>query len=188
MANYRLMNFLDYVNKGIGEMVDNMVTNMIVSTIFGEMLDDYKEEIKEALLSDDPTKSLTNLMGQLVTDIGKGTEAVGGMMSLYASEKEKAGLGSVGSSSRQGLSGSLARASQESIDELTGVMYAGLEKLSQTANNTNALNMNVTAMSAELRTQTSLLRSIDSYSARLPYIETGINTINQRGVKISSLS
>lgn len=91
------------------------------------------------------------------------------------------------SSNRTGVSGSLARASQESIDELTGVMYAGLEKLSLTSNGINAINITTTAMSAELKAQTALLRSIDNYSSRIPYIETGINTINQRGVKISSL-
>lgn len=89
------------------------------------------------------------------------------------------------SGNRTGLSGSLARASQDSIDELTGVMYAGLEKLSLSSNGINAINITTTAMSAELKAQTTLLRSIDNYSSRLPYIESGINIINQRGIKIN---
>ncbi len=92
-------------------------------------------------------------------------------------------LGIDNSSERAGLSGSLARASQDSIDELTGVMYAGLEKLSLSSNGINAINITTTAMSAELKTQTALLRSINGYSSRLPYIETGIDTL-VRGVKI----
>lgn len=183
--------FLSYVNKGIGDMVDNLVTNMVISSVFGDMLNDYKDRIKESLLSDDPQKNLTQLMGQMVGDIASGTEAVGNMMSLYASEKNRAGLGGVGSSDRTGLSGSLARASQESIDELTGVMYAGLEKLSLTSNGINAINITTTAMSAELKAQTALLRSIDNYSSNLPdinnnskYIRTSIDTMVYQGVRI----
>ena len=186
--------FLSYVNKGIGDMVDNLVTNMVISSVFGDMLNDYKDRIKESLLSDDPQKNLTQLMGQMVGDIASGTEAVGNMMSLYASEKNRAGLGGVGSSDRTGLSGSLARASQESIDELTGVMYAGLEKLSLTSNGINAINITTTAMSAELKAQTALLRSIDNYSSNLPdinnnskYIRTSIDTMVHQGVRIKSV-
>lgn len=176
--------FLSYVNKGIGDMVDNLVTNMVISSVFGDMLNEYKDKIKESLLSDDPQKNLTQLMGQMVGDIASGTEAVGNMMSLYASEKNRAGLGGVGSSDRTGLSGSLARASQESIDELTGVMYAGLEKLSLTSNGINAINITTTAMSAELKAQTMLLRSIDSYSSNLPYMRTGIESMVNQGIRI----
>lgn len=85
---------------------------------------------------------------------------------------------------RTGLSGSLARASQESIDELTGVMYAGLEKLSLTSNGINAINITTTAMSAELKAQTMLLRSIDNYSSNLPYMRTGIESMVNQGVRI----
>ncbi len=179
--------FLSYVNKGIGDMVDNLVTNMVISSVFGDMLNEYKDKIKESLLSDDPQKNLTQLMGQMVGDIASGTEAVGNMMSLYASEKNRAGLGGVGSSDRTGVSGILARASQESIDELTGVMYAGLEKLSLTSNGINAINITTTAMSAELKAQTALLRSIDSYSSNLPYMRTGIETMVNQGVRIKSV-
>lgn len=179
--------FLSYVNKGIGDMVDNLVTNMVISSVFGDMLNEYKDKIKESLLSDDPQKNLTQLMGQMVGDIASGTEAVGNMMSLYASEKNRAGLGGVGSSNRTGLSGSFSRASQESIDEMTGVMYAGLEKLSLTSNGINAINITTTAMSAELKAQTALLRSIDNYSSNLPYMRTGIETMVNQGVRIKSV-
>lgn len=91
------------------------------------------------------------------------------------------------SSDRNGVSGSLARASQESIDELTGVMYAGLEKLSLTSNGINAINITTTAMSAELKAQTALLRSIDNYSSNLPYMRTGIETMVNQGVRIKSV-
>lgn len=179
--------FLSYVNKGIGDMVDNLVTNMVISAVFGDMLNEYKDKIKESLLSDDPQRNLTQLMGQMVNDIASGTDAVSNMMSVYASEKNKAGLGGVGSSDRTGLSGSLARASQESIDELTGVMYAGLEKLSLTSNGINAINITTTAMSAELKAQTALLRSIDNYSSNLPYMRTGIETMVNQGIRIKSV-
>lgn len=93
---------------------------------------------------------------------------------------------------RTGLSGSLARASQDSIDELTGVMYAGLEKLSLTSNGINAINITTTAMSAELKAQTMLLRSIDNYSSNLPdinlnskYIRSGIDTMITKGLKVN---
>lgn len=96
-------------------------------------------------------------------------------------------LGVDNSSERTGLSGSLARASQDSIDELTGVMYAGLEKLSLTSNGINAINITTTAMSAELKAQTMLLRSIDNYSSNLPYMRTGIETMVNQGVRIKSV-
>lgn len=175
--------FFDSVNKGIGDMLDALVTNMIVSSIFGDIMDKYPDMIKNALLGSNPESDVTTLMGNLAKELAGGYDQAAIAMNAYDKAKQNAGLGNVGDDTRTGLSGSLARASQESIDELTGVMYAGLEKLSLTASNTNAININVTAMSAELKTQTALLRSIDGYSSRLPYIETGIDTL-VKGVKI----
>lgn len=176
--------FFDTVNEGIGDMLDSLVSNLVMSAVFGDMLDEYKDAIKDALLSDDPQANLTDLMGNLVGDIKKGYDDAAAAMDLYNDAKQKAGLGSVNDVAREGLSEGYAKATQESIDVLTGVTYAALEKLSITANNTNAINMNVSAMSAELQTQTAILRSIDSYTSRIPYMETSLNTMVNQGVKI----
>lgn len=176
--------FFDTVNEGIGDMLDSLVSNMVMAAVFGDMLDEYQQAIKDALLSDDPQANLTDLMGNLVGDIKKGYDDAAAAMDLYNDAKQKAGLGSVNDVAREGLSEGYAKATQESIDVLTGVTYAALEKLSITANNTNAINMNVSAMSAELQTQTAILRSIDSYASNIPYIKTGIDTMVNRGVKL----
>lgn len=176
--------FFDTVNKGIGDMLDSLVSNMVMAAVFGDMLDEYQQAIKDALLSDDPQANLTKIMGNLVGDINNGYTAAAAAMDLYNDAKQKAGLGSVNDVAREGLSEGYAKATQESIDVLTGVTYAALEKLSITANNTNAINMNVSAMSAELQTQTAILRVMSTHTERIPYIESGINTMVNRGVKL----
>lgn len=176
--------FFDTVNEGIGDMLDSLVSNMVMAAVFGDMLDEYQQAIKDALLSDDPQANLTKIMGNLVGDINNGYTAAAAAMDLYNDAKQKAGLGSVNDVAREGLSEGYAKATQESIDVLTGVTYAALEKLSITANNTNAINMNVSAMSAELQTQTAILRVMSTHTERIPYIESGINTMVNRGVKL----
>lgn len=176
--------FFDTVNEGIGDMLDSLVSNMVMSAVFGDMLTEYQQAIKDAVLSDDPQANLTKIMGNLVGDINNGYTAAAAAMDLYNDAKQKAGLGSVNDVAREGLSEGYAKATQESIDVLTGVTYAALEKLSITANNTNAINMNVSAMSAELQTQTAILRVMSTHTERIPYIESGINTMVNRGVKL----
>lgn len=163
-------NFEDY-------MRDAMV-NIIVDKTMNESLEEWYSAFANAMRDNILSEGERSDLQKMYNDI----YAQG--LNLRDSALEAAGLDVSSSSERKGLSGSLARASQESIDELTGVMYAGLEKLSLTANSTNAININVTAMSAELKTQTTLLRSIDGYAANLPYMRTGIESMVNQGVRI----
>lgn len=183
------MSAIDNMRKGVSDLSDfteEALTNAVLSSfkyqVLAEALKPFYDALADKFIDD---------FDNLDKDWGSKWQA-----DLEAKLKELGikfddVFGNLGidnsSSNRTGLSGSFARASQDSINEMTGVMYAGLEKLSLTSNGINAINITTTAMSAELKAQTALLRSIDNYSSRIPYIETGINTINQRGVKISSL-
>lgn len=176
----------DTTMQDIADNFEDYMKNAIVNSLIkGELNDKLKKwyenfagYMQDGVLSDEELAKSREEYNKIIED------AINKRDAAY----NAAGIASGTNTDRTGLSGSLARASQESIDELTGVMYAGLEKLSLTSNGINAINITTTAMSAELKAQTALLRSIDNYSSRIPYIETGINTINQRGVKISSLS
>lgn len=175
----------DTTMQDIADNFEDYMKNAIVNSLIkGELNDKLKKwyenfagYMQDGVLSDEELAKSREEYNKIIED------AINKRDAAY----NAAGIASGTNTDRTGLSGSLARASQESIDELTGVMYAGLEKLSLTSNGINAINITTTAMSAELKAQTALLMSIDNYSSRIPYIETGINTINQRGVKISSL-
>lgn len=183
-----LDSFKGYASDTFKDIVSDMLRTIVLRDVVGSFQEDianaYEAYSKGDLTEAELSKIIADRTAELTAKYESSIPALQTALESMTGAFEQAGFDFSSETERTGLSGSLARASQDSIDELTGVMYAGLEKLSQTANNTNAININITAMSAELKTQTTLLRSIDGYTARLPYIETGINTIINRGVKL----
>ena len=95
---------------------------------------------------------------------------------------------------RQGLSKGIATASQESIDALTGGVYASLDSLNTIRNNSIILNTSINGMSEELKLQTALAREIrdinvkiqnnTEFNKNLQYIRTSIDEINTKGLLI----
>lgn len=179
----------DTTMQDIADDFEDYMKNAIVNSLIkGELNDKLKKwyenfagYMQDGVLSDEELAKSREEYNKIIED------AINKRDAAY----NAAGIASGANTDRTGLSGSLARASQESIDELTGVMYAGLEKLSLTSNGINAINITTTAMSAELKAQTALLRSIDNYSSNLPdinnnskYIRTSIDTMVYQGVRI----
>lgn len=179
----------DTTMQDIADNFEDYMKNAIVNSLIkGELNDKLKKwyenfagYMQDGVLSDEELAKSREEYNKIIED------AINKRDAAY----NAAGIVSGANIERTGLSGSLARASQESIDELTGVMYAGLEKLSLTSNGVNAINITTTAMSAELKAQTALLRSIDNYSSNLPdinnnskYIRTSIDTMVHQGVRI----
>lgn len=179
----------DTTMQDIADNFEDYMKNAIVNSLIkGELNDKLKKwyenfagYMQDGVLSDEELAKSRAEYNKIVED------AINKRDAAY----NAAGIVSGTNIERTGVSGSLARASQESIDELTGVMYAGLEKLSLTSNGVNAINITTTAMSAELKAQTALLRSIDNYSSNLPdinnnskYIRTSIDTMVHQGVRI----
>lgn len=175
----------DTTMQDIADNFEDYMKNAIVNSLIkGELNDKLKKwyenfagYMQDGVLSDEELAKSREEYNKIIED------AINKRDAAY----NAAGISSGTNTDRTGLSGSLARASQESIDELTGVMYAGLEKLSLTSNGINAINITTTAMSAELKAQTALLRSIDNYSSNLPYMRTGIETMVNQGVRIKSV-
>jgi len=185
--------FFKSVQEGIGKMVDSLVMNMITTAIFGEMLDQYQEGIKEALLSPDPQKNITELMGQLVSDIAAGSEAAANAVQIFADEKKKAGLGDIGGggSSKGQLESGLARATQESIDIMTGFLMSTQGMVSELRNNSYAHNLNLSAQVDILEQQLAQINAIRIFTQEirdlnlnLPDMAGNLATIVRRGVKI----
>jgi hypothetical protein len=185
--------FFKSVQEGIGKMVDSLVMNMITAAIFGDMLDQYKEPIKEALLSEDPQKNITELMGQLVSDIADGSEAAANAVQIFADEKKKAGLGDIGGggSSKGQLESGLARTTQESIDIMTGFLMSTQGMVSELRNNSYAHNLNLSAQVDILEQQLAQINAIRMFTQEirdlnlnLPDMAGSLATIVRRGVKI----
>lgn len=179
----------DTTMQDIADNFEDYMKNAIVNSLIkGELNDKLKKwyenfagYMQDGVLSDEELAKSSAEYNKIVED------AINKRDAAY----NAAGIVSGANIARTGVSGSFARASQDSIDEMTGVMYAGLEKLSLTSNGINAINITTTAMSAELKAQTALLRSIDNYSSNLPdinnnskYIRTSIDTMVYQGVRI----
>lgn len=179
----------DTTMQDIADNFEDYMKNAIVNSLIkGELNDKLKKwyenfagYMQDGVLSDEELAKSSAEYNKIVED------AINKRDAAY----NAAGIVSGANIARTGVSGSFARASQDSIDEMTGVMYAGLEKLSLTSNGINAINITTTAMSAELKAQTALLRSIDNYSSNLPdinnnskYIRTSIDTMVHQGVRI----
>lgn len=179
----------DTTMQDIADNFEDYMKNAIVNSLIkGELNDKLKKwyenfagYMQDGVLSDEELAKSSAEYNKIVED------AINKRDAAY----NAAGIVSGANIARTGVSGSFARASQDSIDEMTGVMYAGLEKLSLTSNGINAINITTTAMSAELKAQTALLRSIDNYSSNLPeininskYMRTNIESIVSQGVRI----
>lgn len=179
----------DTTMQDIADNFEDYMKNAIVNSLIkGELNDKLKKwyenfagYMQDGVLSDKELAKSREEYNKIIED------AINKRDAAY----NAAGIVSGTNIERTGVSGSFARASQDSIDEMTGVMYAGLEKLSLTSNGINAINITTTAMSAELKAQTALLRSIDNYSSNLPdinnnskYIRTSIDTMVNQGVRI----
>lgn len=179
----------DATMQDIADNFEDYMKNAIVNSLIkGELNDKLKKwyenfagYMQDGVLSDEELAKSSAEYNKIIED------AINKRDAAY----NAAGIVSGTNIERTGVSGSFARASQDSIDEMTGVMYAGLEKLSLTSNGINAINITTTAMSAELKAQTALLRSIDNYSSNLPdinnnskYIRTSIDTMVNQGVRI----
>ncbi|MFR9165950.1 MAG: hypothetical protein ACLVKO_06940 [Dysgonomonas sp.] len=178
------------------QMMEKMVQDMIYSMAIAPHLQKANEEMMkimgdESLSEEQKLDQMSGVLGgaidkikgeqQFVNSFLEKANQIGNEHNMKLFEKEEAPL------PPSDMSKAVARASQDSIDELVGHMAASLEHTSRTSSNTSLMLADTSAMKAELITQTAIIQTISEHTSNIPYMRTSLDSMVTQGVKIKSV-
>ena len=136
---------------------------------------------------------------QFKDDVLGAANTFGSAWAIISQQLKEAGIdltneGLAGDTERQGLSKGIATASQESIDALTGGVYAVMDAVNVTRNNSIITVNSLGNINEELKTQTVIMRELANltvkiqsnteFNKHLQYISANIADINTKGLKL----
>ena len=189
------------INDFIGETVKNilvksMLTEQItkaVNDFWGKVAnkDEFGNIVDFAVTPDDASKFKDDVLGAANT-FGAAWEIISQQLRDAGIDLNNEGLG--GDTERQGLSKGIATASQESIDALTGGVYAVMDAVNVTRNNSLIMVNSLSNITEELKVQTVIFRELSNlavkiqanteYNKFLQYISANLTDINTKGLKL----
>ena len=197
-------NALDDLSGKIDEFISTTIKNILVKSMLIDPLTSAVDDFYNTIVKKDAQGNVTgfDVSEEAAKELKERTMALSSLFGeswdIIAEQMKQAGIditgGTAEDSSRQGLSKGIATASQESIDALTGGVYASLDSLNTIRNNSIILNTSINGMSEELKLQTALAREIrdinvkiqnnTEFNKNLQYIRTSIDEINTKGLLI----
>lgn len=200
-------NALDDLSGKIDEFISTTIKNILVKSMLIDPLTSAVNDFYNTIVKKDAQGSITgfDVSEEAARQFKERTMALsslfGDSWDIIAERMKQAGIDITGGTAedssdvgRQGLSKGIATASQESIDALTGGVYASLDSLNTIRNNSIILNTSINGMSEELKLQTALAREIrdinvkiqnnTEFNKNLQYIRTSIDEINTKGLLI----
>lgn len=200
-------NALNDLSGKIDEFISTTIKNILVKSMLIDPLTSAVNDFYNTIVKKDAQGNVTgfDVSEEAAKRFKERTMALsslfGDSWDIIAERMKQAGIDITGGTAedssdvgRQGLSKGIATASQESIDALTGGVYASLDSLNTIRNNSIILNTSINGMSEELKLQTALAREIrdinvkiqnnTEFNKNLQYIRTSIDEINTKGLLI----
>ena len=169
-------NALDDLSGKIDEFISTTIKNILVKSMLIDPLTSAVDDFYNTIVKKDAQGNVTgfDVSEEAAKEFKERTMALaslfGDSWDIIAEQMKQAGIditGGTAEDSRQGLSKGIATASQESIDALTGGVYASLDSLNTIRNNSIILNTSINGMSEELKLQTALAREIRDINVKI---------------------
>lgn len=159
----------------VGEVLETIGRQVVRNFFMKKALDQLEKDIYpvyEQFSKDGDTEAFANnivgILDTFIENTEAGIDASNIFLQKLEDEAAKKGIDIFKPEESKGqLESGYARASQESIDTLTGATLSSQGILSDMRNNSFALNMNISAQTNELKRQTTLLDSMNSYSEEI---------------------
>ena len=198
-------NALGDLGAKIDEFIADTVKNILIKTFLTEQLekavDDFWNKIAKKdsdgnivdfAVTPEDAKDFKDDVLNASNNFKEGWGIVSDQMKDVGIDMNNAGL--AGDTERQGLSKGIATASQESIDALTGGVYAVMDAVNVTRNNSIITVNSLGNINEELKTQTVIMRELATltvkiqsnteFNKHLQYISANIADINTKGLKL----
>ena len=189
-----LDSFKDYASDTFKDIINDMMQTIVLKEVFSGFQDQI-EKLYESYVSKEID---INQLSAGVSDLAKSLlgnyeEQLPGLKQLLESLTttiNDAGFNIGSDSSRTGISTGISTASQDSIEALTGGVYALMDISATSRNNLQAINASTSNMSLELQNQTVILTAISqinaSIDARLEKVRVSVDNMNLSGIKLKS--
>lgn len=198
-------NALGDLGAKIDEFIADTVKNILIKTYLTDQLEkavdafwnkiakkDSDGNIVDFEVTPEDAKDFKDDVLNASNNFKEGWEIVSDQMKDVGIDMNNAGL--AGDTERQGLSKGIATASQESIDALTGGVYAVMDAVNVTRNNSIITVNSLGNINEELKTQTVIMRELATltvkiqsnteFNKHLQYISANIADINTKGLKL----
>lgn len=198
-------NALGDLGAKIDEFIADTVKNILIKTFLTEQLEkavdafwhkiakkNFAGNIVDFEVTPEDAKDFKDDVLNASNNFKEGWGIVSDQMKDVGIDMNNAGI--AGDTERQGLSKGIATASQESIDALTGGVYAVMDAVNVTRNNSIITVNSLGNINEELKTQTVIIRELANltvkiqsnteFNKHLQYISANIADINTKGLKL----
>lgn len=177
-----LDDFGDYVGKAVKKMLQDLAYSIYFSKMFNDLSDELTKIYSNASLTDadkeaQASDAIGNFYGGLDTKIAAAAKFYNDTAAAF---QQKTGIDMSSDTTRTGTSAGIATASQDSIDELTGGVYAIRSSIADIRN----FNKEQLLIQQTMSNQLSQLIDNTSYCRLLENINQLFADLNLKGIKI----
>jgi len=174
--------FQDYVGNAMKKMISDLAQQIFFAQMFSDLSDKVLAVYKDTSLSnEEKTAQVTAAMGTFYNGIGQATsDATKFINDMYGSIKTTTGIDLSSSTERAGTTAALATASQDSIDELSGGVYALRSSIADIRNYNREQMLIFQTMTGQL----DRIADNTEYCKLLENIKQYLEDMNVKGIKV----